>query len=62
MNIIKELKDYRLKNKITQQELAKMLEVSFATVNRWFNGHTKPSEIQEYHIKELLKKEEIKAK
>jgi len=62
MNIIKELKDYRLKNKITQQELARMLEVSFATVNRWFNGHTKPSEIQEYRINKLLKKEEIKAK
>ncbi len=31
-----------------------MLEVSFATVNRWFNGHSKPNKIQAFHIEKLL--------
>lgn len=55
MDIIKKLKTYRLENKITQQELAKKLEVAFATVNRWFNERTQPNKIQSYHIEKLLK-------
>jgi len=58
MKIIDELEKYRLENKITQQKLAKKLGVAFTTVNRWFNGKTKPSKIQTYHIKKLLKKGE----
>ncbi len=54
MNIIEELEKYRLENRITQEQLAEKLEVSFATVNRWFNGRTKPNKIQEYQIKKLL--------
>lgn len=56
MDLIKKLEEYRLKNRITQERLAEMLGVSFATVNRWFNGKTKPLKIQEYHIKKMLKK------
>ena len=56
MNLIKKLEEYRLKNKITQERLAKMLGVSFCTVNRWLNGQTRPHKIQEYHIKKLLEK------
>ena len=56
MNIIEELEKYRLENRITQEQLAEKLEVSFATVNRWFNGRTKPNKIQEYQIKKLLGK------
>jgi len=55
MDLINRLKTYRLKNKITQEALAKKLDVAFATVNRWFNGRSKPSEIQSYHIEKLLK-------
>lgn len=54
MNIIEILEKYRLENRITQEQLAEKLEVSFATVNRWFNGRTKPNKIQEYQIKKLL--------
>jgi transcriptional regulator with XRE-family HTH domain len=54
MDLIKRLEAHRLKNRITQERLAEMLGVSFATVNRWFNGKTRPRKIQEYHIKELL--------
>ena len=54
MGIIEKLETYRLENKISQQELAKTLGVSFSTVNRWFNRKSKPNQIQTYHIKKLL--------
>ena len=54
MDLIQKLEEYRLKKRITQERLAEMLGVSFATVNRWLNGKTKPLKIQEYHIKKLL--------
>jgi transcriptional regulator with XRE-family HTH domain len=60
MNLIKRLETYRLKNKITQQELAKKLGVAFATVNRWFNGKSNPSKIKSYHIEQLLKEKKAK--
>jgi len=56
MDLIKELEIYRLENKLSQQELAKKLDVSFCTVNRWFNGHFKPNKIQRFHIEKILKK------
>ena len=55
MDMIDRLEHYRLEHKITQQELAKKLDVAFTTVNRWLNRHIKPSQIQEYQIKKLLK-------
>lgn len=60
MNLIEKLETYRLKNKITQEELAKKLGVTFATVNRWFNYRSKPSEIQAYHIEKLLKRKTLR--
>ena len=35
--LVKKLRDKLI---ISQEELAKLLEVSFATINRWDNGHT----------------------
>ncbi len=55
MDLIKELDNYRLENKIPQQALAKQLGVSFVTVNRWLNSKTKPNKIQQYHIEKLLR-------
>ncbi len=55
MKLIERLEEYRLENRITQQELAKKLGISFCTVNRWFNGKIKkPNKIQKYHIEKLL--------
>ena len=54
-DILKRLEDYRLEHRITQEGLAEKLGVSFVTVNRWLNGKHKPSKIQEYQIKKLLK-------
>jgi transcriptional regulator with XRE-family HTH domain len=55
MDIIRKLETYRLENKITQESLATQLGVTFSTVNRWFNGKSKPNKIQTYHIEKLLK-------
>jgi transcriptional regulator with XRE-family HTH domain len=52
--LVEQLDVYRLERKITQQQLAEMLGVTFATVNRWFNGHTEPNRIQSFHIKKLM--------
>lgn len=57
MDLIKQLEKYRLEHKISQEKLSEMLDVHFITVNRWFNGHQKPSKMQEYHIKKLLKEQ-----
>jgi transcriptional regulator with XRE-family HTH domain len=54
MELIESLRQYRLKRQLTQQALAKKLDVSFITINRWFNSKTRPSELQVYRIKELL--------
>lgn len=54
-HLINKLETYRLEYKITQQTLAEQLGVSFVTVNRWINGKTTPSKIQQYHIEKLLK-------
>jgi transcriptional regulator with XRE-family HTH domain len=54
-NPVERLESYRLENKITLQELAKLLEVNYTTLYRWFSSKTKPSKIQQYHIEKLLK-------
>jgi len=53
-NLVEKLEIYRLENRLSQEELAKHLSVAFSTVNRWFNGRSQPSKIQEYHIRKLL--------
>ena len=59
-DILKELEKFRLENKLSQKNLAKKLGVTFATVNRWFNGKNKPNKIQTYHIKKLLGTQKLK--
>ena len=44
-NIAEELKKLRQQQGWSQEDLARNLGVSFATVNRWENGKTKPSRI-----------------
>jgi putative transcriptional regulator len=39
------VKEVRRQLGLTQEELAHALGVSFATVNRWENGKTKPSKV-----------------
>lgn len=53
-DLIQRLEEYRLERRISQERLAEVLQVTHATVNRWLNGHVKPSKIQVYHIEKLL--------
>lgn len=54
--IIKHVRDQLL---VSQQELAKMLGVTFATVNRWENGHHEPNIKQKRAIRDLCRKQGI---
>ena len=55
MTIVEKLEEYRLENRITQQELANTLGVHINAVSRWLTGKTKPSQIQAFHIKKLIR-------
>lgn len=54
--IIKRIRDTLL---VTQVELAEMLGVSFATVNRWEKGHHEPTITQKRKIREFCHKHRI---
>ena len=53
-DLIDRLNTYRLENRLTQEQLAKKLAVTFQTVNRWLNRRMKPRAIQEHQIKKLI--------
>lgn len=53
------IKQLRLKLIVTQEELAEILGVSFASVNRWEKGHFTPTIKIRRKIVELCKKEGI---
>lgn len=48
--------ELRLSMKLTQEEFAVVLGVTFPTVNRWENGHTKPSKLAVQQIEALVAK------
>ena len=62
MDLLKKLEIYRLENKISQRKLAKILGVSYNTVNRWFMNRNTPNKIQQYHIKKFIKDYNFKDK
>lgn len=53
------VKKLREKMLVTQEELAEILEVSFASVNRYENGKTVPTMKVKRKIVELCKKNKI---
>lgn len=55
MTYAEAIKELRQRMLVTQQELADMLEVSFATVNRWENGHNEPTLKAKRKIRNLCK-------
>ena len=44
---------------VTQVELAEMLGVSFATVNRWEKGHHEPTITQKRKIRDFCRKHKV---
>ena len=49
----------RAKLNISQEKLAVLLNVSFATINRWENGVSIPSKIHIVQIEDLCKKNKV---
>jgi len=47
------IKQFRARRGLTQQALADRLGVSFATVNRWENGQTKPSQLSWNRLRQI---------
>lgn len=45
---------------VSQVELAKILSVSFATVNRWENGLHEPTYVAKRKLKKLFDKNDIR--
>lgn len=50
-----QIKAIRLQLRLSQEELAQKLGVSFTSVNRWENGQTKPSKLARRQIEALCK-------
>lgn len=44
---------------MTQEEFAKLLDVSYPSVSRWENGHFEPTEIVKFKFDKLLKDNNI---
>ena len=44
---------------VSQEDLAKMIGVSFATVNRWENGHTQPNKAAQLRLYDICKERNI---
>lgn len=59
-DLIDRLESFRLENKITLQQLSKILDVNYTTLYRWFSGKTKPHKIQQYHIEKFLSAKNIR--
>ena len=59
MDYSKALKELREKLLISQMELARMLGVSFATVNRWENERYEPNYKAKRKLRDLFEKNDI---
>jgi putative transcriptional regulator len=55
------VKELREQLHLTQEAMAETLGVSFATVNRWENGWTKPSRLAVRQIEQLCERSNIAA-
>ncbi len=52
--IVSVLKELRTQQGWSQEDLARELGISFATINRWENGKTNPSKMAQNQINNLL--------
>ena len=50
------IKKIREKLGLSQEDLARELHVSFATVNRWENGQSRPSRLAKLQLEEFISK------
>ena len=59
MSYSEQIKRIRADLLVTQTELAEMLGVTFATINRWERGHHEPSIRQKRAIRDLCRRHGI---
>lgn len=59
MEYSSQIKAIREQLLVTQTELAEMLGVTFATINRWERGHHEPSIRQKRAIRDLCRRHGI---
>ena len=59
MNFAKKVKLVRTELKLSQEDLARELGVSFATINRWENGSYNPSRLAKKAFEDYCKKRTI---
>lgn len=55
-NVGKSIRDLRIRLGMTQEEFAHAVSVTFSTVNRWENGHAKPSKLARRSIEALARR------
>ncbi|MDI3477273.1 MAG: putative transcriptional regulator [Thermoanaerobacterium sp.] len=55
------IKAIRMELNITQEQLARELNISFSTINRWENGHTSPSKLAKMRLLEFCSRKNVDA-
>jgi putative transcriptional regulator len=55
------IRGIRLQLNMTQEQLARELNISFSTINRWENGHTTPSRLAKMRLLDYCCKKDIDA-
>jgi putative transcriptional regulator len=55
-NFSAQMKEIRRQLALSQEDLARELGVSYATVNRWENGQSKPSKLAKAQLESFCKK------
>lgn len=53
------IKKVRKQLGITQEQLARELDISFSTINRWENGHTSPSKLAKRRLIEFCRNNNV---
>ena len=48
------IRELRLENGLTQEQFAALVGVTYSSMNRWENGHTKPSPLAMQKIEGIL--------
>ncbi|MDR1766519.1 MAG: helix-turn-helix transcriptional regulator [Lachnospiraceae bacterium] len=59
MSIVDILKRIRNELKLSQEQLARDIDVSHATLNRWENGHNAPSRLAKKELARYCKKKGV---
>ena len=55
-NVHQSIRELRIRLGMTQEEFAHAVAVTFSTVNRWENGHAKPSKLARRSIEALARR------